>query len=123
MLFVAEYEFGWEALATVVAKRLEWGEMQPDGFRFVGEYIWQDREPAFRGIAVIEAREVEVLNAFALHYGPTLKMVIHAATDVRSGIAMLHDAQPAMAPRRATRRAPHRRRAAAPPSTRRPSGR
>ena len=93
MLFVAEYEFGWEALSTVVAKRLEWGHVQPDGFRFVGEYIWQQREPAFRGIAVIEAREVEVLNAFALHYGPTLKMVIHPATDVQSGIAMLHDAQ------------------------------
>jgi hypothetical protein len=103
MLFVAEYEFGWEALSTVVAKRLEWGQAQPDGFRFVGEYIWQDRDPPFRGVAVIEAGEVEALNAFALHYGPTLKMVIHAATDVQSGIAMLHDAQ-APKPRRKKRR-------------------
>ena len=74
----------------MVAKRLEWDAAQPDGFRFVGEYIWQDREPPFRGVAVIEADDVEALNAFALHYGPTLKMAIHPATDVQSGIAMLH---------------------------------
>ena len=91
MLFVAEYEFGWDALSAAVAKRLEWDAAQPDGFRFVGEYIWQEREPPFRGIAVIEAADVEVLNAFALHYGPTLRIAIHAATDVQSGIAMLHE--------------------------------
>jgi hypothetical protein len=90
MLFVAEYEFGWESLSAVVAKRLEWTDAQPNGFRFVGEYVWQDREPAFRGVAVIEADTVEALNAFALHYGPTLKMAIHPAADVHSGIAMLH---------------------------------
>src|SRR5215470_11466523 len=48
------------------------------------EYIWQDRDPPFRGVAVIEAADVEALNAFALHYGPTLRMAIHAATDVQS---------------------------------------
>ena len=103
MLFVAEYEFEWESLASVVAKRIEWGEVQPDGFRFVGEYIWQNREPAFRGFAVIDADGVEALNAFALHYGPTLKMTIHAASDVQSGIASLHH-EPAAKPRRAKRR-------------------
>ncbi len=103
MLFVAEYEFGWDSLSAVVAKRIEWGAAQPDGFRFVGEYIWQDREPPFRGVAVVEADDVEALNAFVLHYGPTLRMVIHAATDVQSGIAMLHQA-PAAKPRRAQRR-------------------
>ena len=118
MLFVAEYEFGWEALSTVVAKRLEWGHAQPDGFRVVGEYIWQEREPAFRGIAVIDAREVEVLNAFALHYGPTLKMMIHPATDVQSGIALLHDAQRGRP--RARRGSSATRRDPVSPSTRRP---
>jgi len=103
MLFIAEYEFGWEALSAVVAKRLDWDASQPDGFRFVGEYIWQDREPPFRGIAVIEAQGVEALNAFALHYGPTLKMAIHAASDVQSGIALLHQA-PAAQPRARKRR-------------------
>jgi hypothetical protein len=103
MLFVAEYEFGWESLSAVVAKRLEWDAAQPDGFRFVGEYIWQDREPPFRGISVIEADGVEALNAFALHYGPTLKMAIHPASDVQSGIALLHQA-PAAKPRRMRRR-------------------
>jgi hypothetical protein len=103
MLFIAEYEFGWDALSAVVAKRLEWDAAQPDGFRFVGEYIWQDREPPFRGIAVIEADHVEALNAFALHYGPTLRIAIHPATDVQSGIAMLHQ-PPAAATRRRVRR-------------------
>ena len=90
MLFVAEYEFGWDALSAVVAKRIEWDAAQPQGFRFVGEYIWHDKEPPFRGLAVIEADDVEALNAFVLHYGPTLRMAIHAASDVQSGIAMLH---------------------------------
>ena len=76
MLFVAEYEFPWDALSTVVAKRLEWDAAQPDGFRFVGEYVWKDREPPFRGVAVIEVDDVEALNAFALHYGPTLTIAI-----------------------------------------------
>jgi len=89
MLFVAEYTFTWGALSAVVAKRLEWGEVQPEGFRFVGEYVWQDREPPFRGIAIIEADDIEALNAFALHYGPTLQMAIHPASDVASGIAQV----------------------------------
>lgn len=105
MLFIAEYEFGWDALSAVVAKRLEWDESQPDGFTFVGEYIWQDREPPFRGFAIIEAANVEALNAFALHYGPTLRIAIHPASDVQSGIAMLHRPPAAAAPRRSKRRA------------------
>ena len=104
MLFIAEYEFGWDALSTVVAKRLEWDATQPDGFRFVGEYIWQDREPPFRGFAVIEADDVEALNAFALHYGPTLRISIHPATDVQTGIAMLHRPAAAAKPRRVKQR-------------------
>jgi hypothetical protein len=89
MLFVAEYELEWDALETAVAKRVEWDEIQPEGFRFVGEYIWQDRDPPFRGVAVVEANDVEALNSFALHYGPTVKMRVHPATDVRSGIALV----------------------------------
>jgi Domain of unknown function (DUF3303) len=89
MLFVAEYELGWEALEACIAKRLEWDDVQPEGFRFVGEYFWQDGEAPFRGIAVIEADNVEALNSFALHYGPTLKLRFHPASDVISGIAMV----------------------------------
>ena len=89
MLFVAEYEFGWDALSAVVAKRIEWGEALPEGFRFVGEYVWPNGEPPFRGVAVVEAADVEALNAFVLHYGPTLTMRIHPATDVATGIATL----------------------------------
>jgi hypothetical protein len=95
MLFVAEYEFGWESLAAVVAKRVEWAEVQPEGFRFVGEYVWTDRAPAFRGVAVIDADDVGSLNAFVLHYGPTLTMAVHAATDVATGIALLDGDQAA----------------------------
>ena len=86
MLFVAEYELTWDALEAVIAKRVEWEHAQPDGFRFIGEYVWQDHDPPFRGIAVIEADEVEALNHFALHYGPTLKLRLHPASDVVSAI-------------------------------------
>ena len=89
MLFVAEYEFGWDALSAVIAKRIEWGEALPEGFRFVGEYVWPNGEPPFRGVAVVEAADVEALHAFVLHYGPTLTMRIHPATDVATGIATL----------------------------------
>jgi hypothetical protein len=86
MLFVAEYELGWDALEAVMAKRLEWDEVKPDNFRFVGEYVWQDHDPAFRGVAIIETDSVEALNSFALHYGPTLKIRVHPASDVVSAI-------------------------------------
>ena len=89
MLFVAEYTFAWEALATVAAKRLEWDHAQPDGFRFVGEWVWKEATPAFRGFAVIEADDLEALNAFALHYGATVTMAFRPATDVVSGLAQV----------------------------------
>jgi len=88
MLFVAEYELGWDALEAVMAKRLEWDEVKPDDFRFVGEYVWQDHEPPFRGVAIIDTDSVEALNSFALHYGPTLKIRVHPASDVVSAIGM-----------------------------------
>ena len=89
MLFVAEYELTWEALEAVIAKRLEWDEAMPDGFRFVGEYVWQDGDPPFRGVAIVEADSVEALNSFVLHYGPTLKVRVHPASDVVSAIGMV----------------------------------
>ncbi len=89
MVFVAEYSFAWDALSTVVAKRLEWDDAQPEGFRFVGEWVWKDREPAFRGVAVIEVDDVEALNAFALHYGSTITMSFNAASDVMSALTQV----------------------------------
>ena len=89
MLFVAEYDFNWDVLDAVIAKRLEWDDATPDGFRFIGEYIWQDRDPPFRGVAIIEANDIEALNSFALHYGPTLKLRIHPASDVVSAMRMV----------------------------------
>ncbi len=89
MLFVAEYELEWEHLEAVIAKRLEWDAVQPPGFRFVGEYVWQDHAPPFRGVAIIEAASVQALNSFALHYGPALKIRTHAASDVVSAITMI----------------------------------
>jgi hypothetical protein len=89
MLFVAEYELCWDALEAVIAKRLEWDEAMPDGFRFVGEYVWQDSDPPFRGVAIIDADSVEALNSFALHYGPTLRIRVHPASDVVSAIGMV----------------------------------
>jgi hypothetical protein len=86
MLFVAEYDLTWPALDAAIAKRLEWNEVMPEGFRFVGEYVWQDGEPPFRGVAIIEAESVEALNSFVLHYGPTLKVRVRPASDVVSAI-------------------------------------
>jgi hypothetical protein len=87
MLFVAEYELTWPTLDAAIAKRLEWDDAKPDGFRFIGEYVWQDGEPPFRGVAIIEAESVEALNSFVLHYGPTLTVRVHPASDVVSAIS------------------------------------
>jgi hypothetical protein len=95
MLFVAEYELEWNALEAVVAKRIEWDDVCPPGFTFVGEYVWADRDPPFRGVAIIEADRVEVLNAFALHYGPALKLRVFPASDVASSIKLLQGGAPA----------------------------
>jgi hypothetical protein len=87
MLFVAEYELSWESIDAAVAKRLEWQDDLPDGFRYIGEYIWHEGNPPFRGIAIIEAPSVDALNSFVLHYGPTLRIRIHPATDLESALA------------------------------------
>jgi hypothetical protein len=86
MLFVAEYELNWDTLDAAIAKRLEWDDAKPDGFRFVGEYVWQDSNPPFRGVAIFEADSVEAINAFTLHYGPALTVRVHPASDVVSAI-------------------------------------
>jgi hypothetical protein len=110
MLFVVDYELTWEMLEAAMAKRLEWDDLKPEGFRFLGEYIWPDGDPAFRGVAIFEADTVEDLNGFVLHYGPTLKMRAHPASDVVSAISM---AQPgrasASSPRKNRRRRAKRR--------------
>jgi hypothetical protein len=41
---------------------------------------------------VIEAEDVEALNSFVLHYGPTLEVQVRPATDVGSAIKMLQSA-------------------------------
>lgn len=109
MLFVAEYELTWAALDAVIAKRLEWDDAKPEGFHFIGEYVWQDGEPPFRGVAIIEAESVEALNGFVLHYGPTLSMRIHPASDVVSAIASVGANGDGKQPRRSQRPAKRRR--------------
>ena len=89
MLFVAEYEITWENLEAAIAKRIDWDESKPDDFRFVGEYVWQDGAPPFRGVAIIETNSVEALNSFALHYGPTLRLRFHPASDVVSSLTLV----------------------------------
>jgi hypothetical protein len=86
MIFVAEYELAWDNLEAAMAKRMEWDDVRPESFRFLGEYVWADREPPFRGVAIFEAESVEDVNAFILHYGPSLKIATHAASDVVSAI-------------------------------------
>src|SRR5262245_20725810 len=89
MLFVAEYELSWETLEAAVAKRIEWGELQPEGFHFIGEYVWPDGDPPFRGIAIIDADSVETLNSFVLNDGETVKMRVHPASDLATGVEMV----------------------------------
>jgi hypothetical protein len=43
MIFVAEYELTWENFEMAIAKRMEWDDVRPDTFRFVGEYVWSER--------------------------------------------------------------------------------
>jgi hypothetical protein len=110
MLFVVEYELGWDTIEAVIAKRLEWDGAQPDGFRFVGEYVWQDGDPPFRGVAIIDADSVEALNNFGLHYGPTLKIRVHPASDVVSAIRMVASGSEAPAGKPRIRKPAKRRR-------------
>lgn len=112
MLFVAEYSFVWDAIATVAAKRLEWDTVQPDGFRFVGEWVWKDREPAFRGVAIVDVDGVEALNAFALHYGATLALTFHPVSDVVSALSHLGARAADAPPARLRSRRPRARRGA-----------
>jgi hypothetical protein len=99
MIFVAEYELTWENLEAAMAKRLDWDEVRPETFRFLGEYVWADYDPPFRGVAIFEAESVGDLNNFILHYGSTLKMVTHAASDVVSAITGANAPQRGAAPK------------------------
>ena len=94
MLFVAEYEVDWGALEDAVARRMEWDAVKPDTFHYVGEYLWHEGDPPFRGVVICEVEDVEDVHAFVLHYGPTVKFRVHAATDVMSGIGTLRDHPP-----------------------------
>ncbi len=104
MLFVAEYDLEWDALEAAVAKRLEWPQVCPDGFRFVGEYIWNAGTPPLRGVVIIDADSVDALNHFVLHYGPTLTLRIHPASDVVSAMAGLGGGAPVKRRRTRTRK-------------------
>ena len=92
MLFVAEYKVTWDMLEAAVAKRLDWEQILPEGFRYIGEYLWHQGEPPFRGIAIFEVESMEDVHAYVLHYGPTLKIELHPATDLRTGIESLNKA-------------------------------
>lgn len=98
MLFVAEYDLNWDTFEVAVAKRLEWDVERPDDFRYIGEYVWADRDPPFRGVVIFEAAGVDAVNAFVLHYGPSLKVRCYPASDVVSAITSLRPELDAPAP-------------------------
>jgi hypothetical protein len=99
MLFVVEYTIAWTELDTVLAKRMEWEAVKPPSFRYIGEWVWQEADPPFRGMAVVEAEDVDSLNAYVLHYGPSVKVKIHPATDVPSAMKQATGRGPAPAPK------------------------
>ncbi len=90
MRFALEYEVGWEQVELAIAKRIAWDEAQPEDFRFEAEYSWPSSE-GFRGVAIAEVGSVAALNALIAHYGPTLKMRAHPASDVLSMIEQFRD--------------------------------
>lgn len=105
MLFVAEYELDWDDLEMAAAKRMEWQEVMPETFRFVGEYVWHNGAPPFRGIAIFEVGEADDVHAFVLHYGATMSMRISPATDVMSALGAVQGrAEAAPAAKQAPRR-------------------
>ncbi|MDJ0848421.1 MAG: hypothetical protein QNK04_08595 [Myxococcota bacterium] len=90
MRFALEYEVGWDQIEMAIAKRIAWDDAQPEDFRFEAEYLWPSGK-GFRGVAIAEVGSVASLNALITHYGPTLEMRAHPASDVLSSIEQLRD--------------------------------
>jgi hypothetical protein len=91
--FALEYALSWDHLEEVIAKRIDWDEVQPEDFRFESEYAWPDADGGFRGVAIVEVGSVEALNTLLFHYGPLLHVRASPASDVLSSIARFREEQ------------------------------
>lgn len=88
MLFLARYEVDLEHLETAMAKRMEWDEVAPDGFRVLCEYAIHGQPPPFGGFMVFETDDPEDLNFLIMYYGKTVRLDIRPCSDVLAAMEM-----------------------------------
>ena len=93
MLFLGHYSVDVDKLEMAMAKRLEWDEVKPDGFRMVCDYVVLGKSAPFEGGMVIETANAEDLNTLILYYGETVKIDLRPASDVLSAIQMTRAAK------------------------------
>jgi hypothetical protein len=86
MLYLANYEVALDQLENAMAKRLEWEEAAPEGFRVVCEYAVHGQPPPFGGVLVFETDDVEHITALVLFFGKTVTFDIRPASDVKQTI-------------------------------------
>ena len=88
MLYLARYDIDVDALETAMAKRLEWENVAPDGFRVVCEYAIHGQPPPFGGFFVFETDDVQDLNFLIMFYGKTVRLDIRPCSDVLRAMEM-----------------------------------
>ena len=88
MLFLATYKVPLEQMETAMAKRLEWANVEPDGFRVLCEYAIHGKPAPFGGFMVFETDDVAHLNLLIMYYGSTVEMDIRPCSDVLEAIGM-----------------------------------
>lgn len=98
MLFLATYHVDLENLDTAMAKRLEWDEIAPEGFRIVCEYAVHGQPSPFGGFLVFETDDVAHLNLLITYYGRSVRMDIRPCSNVLTAITMTQQAQSAKEP-------------------------
>ncbi len=92
MLFMGTYTVKLENLETAMAKRMEWDEVAPEGFRIVAEYAVHGRPPPFGGVAIFETDDLAAINFLVLYYGNTAEWDIRPCSNVLETIAMTRKA-------------------------------
>ncbi len=88
MLYLARYEIELDNLETAMAKRLEWENVAPEGFRVVCEYAIHGQPPPFGGFFVFETGDATDLNFLVMFYGRTVRLDIRPCSDVLSAMEM-----------------------------------
>jgi hypothetical protein len=88
VLYLARYEIELENVETAMAKRMEWENVAPDGFRMVCEYAVHGQPPPFGGFMVFSTDAAEDLNFLILYYGKTVRLDIRPCSNVLEAMEM-----------------------------------